>query len=136
MSGIESAFFGVLADDAQSKTSKSGKPYLRMRVRVGDGDSVQWVGVMSFDGDAIGMAEGFRKGARVYCEGSLKQDEWTGNDGVQRHGLTVLSFHTRLAQIGRNKPAKRDGEPKPARELVLSSSPQAPSRELNDEIPF
>src|SRR5262245_59069562 len=49
MSGIESAFFGSLADDAQSKVSKAGKTYLRFRVRVGEGEYAQWVGVMCFD---------------------------------------------------------------------------------------
>ena len=46
MSGIETAFFGALAADAEQKVSKAGKSYLRLRVRVGDGDGTQWVSVM------------------------------------------------------------------------------------------
>ena len=53
MSGIEAAFFGALGRDAESKVSKSGKRYLRLNVRVGDGDSAQWVSVMCFDEEAI-----------------------------------------------------------------------------------
>ena len=34
MSGIECAFFGTLGRDAESKVSKTGKPYLRLNVRV------------------------------------------------------------------------------------------------------
>jgi len=49
MSGIEAAFFGVLARDAEGKTSKTGKSYVRFTARVGDGDSVQWVSVLAFD---------------------------------------------------------------------------------------
>jgi hypothetical protein len=41
MSGIEAAFFGSLGRDAEAKTSKNGKPYLRMNVSVGDGDAAQ-----------------------------------------------------------------------------------------------
>jgi len=134
MSGIETAFFGALADDAQAKTSKNGKPYLRLRVRCGDGDAAQWVSVMSFDPEAIGAVDRMTKGARIYCEGRLELNEWTGNDGTVRQGLSVMSFHTRLAAIGRQK-AKRErskdestaGEQKPA----------APASNFHsDEIPF
>lgn len=43
MSGIEAAMFGALGRDAEAKTSKSGKNYLRLNIRVGDGDAAQWV---------------------------------------------------------------------------------------------
>ena len=35
MSGIETAFFGVLGRDADLKTSKAGRQYLKFSVRVG-----------------------------------------------------------------------------------------------------
>ena len=46
------------------------------------------------------------KGARIYCEGRIEISEWSGQDGAQRHGLSCLSWHTRLAQIGRHKPKR------------------------------
>jgi hypothetical protein len=39
---IEAAFFGALGRDGELKTSKNGKPYLRLNIRVGDGDTAQW----------------------------------------------------------------------------------------------
>ena len=39
MSGIEAAFFGALGSDVERKVSKSGKSYLRLSIRVGDGDA-------------------------------------------------------------------------------------------------
>jgi hypothetical protein len=48
MSGIECAFVGVLGRDAESRTSKAGKPYLKLNCRVGDGDGGQWVSIMLF----------------------------------------------------------------------------------------
>lgn len=106
MSGLEVAFFGALGRDAEAKTSGSGKRYLRANVRVGDGDGAIWVSVMAFDTTAIDNAAKFVKGARLYCEGTLRPTEWTGQDGAQRHGLSVMSWHCRLAQIGRNKPKR------------------------------
>ena len=61
MSGIECAFFGTLGRDGESKISKSDKPYMRLSIRVGDGDSVQWVSVMTFDAQAIAQAESLSK---------------------------------------------------------------------------
>ena len=57
MSGIEVGFFGSFGRDAERKTSKAGKRYLRLNVRVGDGEDVQWVGVMAFDEQAIEAAD-------------------------------------------------------------------------------
>jgi single-stranded DNA-binding protein len=105
---IECALFGTLGRDAESKVSKSGKPYLRLNIRSGDGDAGQWINAMTFDPEAIALAAKFVKGARVYLEGSLKLDAWTGADGAQRHGLSAMSWHTRLAAIGRNRRPKQD----------------------------
>jgi single-stranded DNA-binding protein len=100
---IEVAFFGILGRDGESKTSGGGRQYLRLNVRVGDGDGAIWLSVMVFDTSAIANAAKFEKGSRVYVEGSLKPSEWIGQDGAQRHGLSVMSWHCRLAQIGRNR---------------------------------
>jgi single-stranded DNA-binding protein len=97
---IECAFFGLLARAAELKTSKSGKPYLRFSARVGDGDGAQWISVLSFDETAIEIADKFVAGSKVYVEGRLSLSEWTNSDGVVKTGLSVMSFHTRLAQIG------------------------------------
>jgi len=141
MSGIESAFFGSLADDAQSKVSKAGKTYLRFRVRVGEGEYAQWVGVMCFDPSVIAIADKMMKGARVYCEGRIELDEWTGSDGTKRSGLSCMSFHTRLAQIGRQK-VKREDSVSVAGGSAYSankrprSQVQAGSSRLDDSLPF
>lgn len=104
---IEAAFFGVLGRDAELKTSQAGKAYLRLNVRVGDGDSVQWVSVLAFDERALEVADKLVAGAKVYCEGKLSLNEWTNAEGVTKTSLSVMSWHTRLAAIGRNK-SKRE----------------------------
>jgi single-strand DNA-binding protein len=128
---IEAAFFGSLSRDAEVKTSKGGKRYLRLNVRVGDGDASQWVSVMAFDERALDQADKLTKGSRVYVEGSIKLDEWTGADGVQRHGLSRMSWYCRIAEIGRNKP-KREREPVPEKAQAAAASNDFHSY----EVPF
>jgi single-stranded DNA-binding protein len=136
---IESAFFGSLARDAECKVSKAGRNYLRFTMRVGDGDAVSWVNVMAFDERAIEQADKFVKGARVYCEGSLKLDEWTSQDGTAKTGLSCMGWHCRLAAIGRNRP-KTDGKPRATgdgrRALGAPSTSAQDKPELDDFIPF
>jgi single-strand DNA-binding protein len=135
---IEVALFGVLGRDAESKTSKNGKPYLRLNVRCGDGDAVQWISAMIF-GDDVPDAARLEKGSRVYLEGSLKLNEWTAQDGTKRHSLSVMSWHCKLAAIGRNRPTKRESSDSEQRPESHSSDTRVrgtADRDLDDEIPF
>lgn len=138
---IECAFFGSLGRDAENKVSGSGKRYLRINVRAGDGDGAQWINVTCFDAAAIEAAEKMTKGARVYVEGKLSLDEWTAQDGSKRHGLSAVSWHCRLSQIGRNRPPKQN-RPSPASSGRgrASSSDYAPigagAAPMDDDMPF
>jgi single-stranded DNA-binding protein len=94
--------------------------------------------------EALALAAKFIKGARVYLEGTLKLNAWTAADGVQRHGLSAMSWHTRLAAIGKNKPAKHSD--RGADQTTAPPSSAADDRQgrvrgtahddLDDEIPF
>jgi single-stranded DNA-binding protein len=108
-----------------------------LNIRCGDGDAAQWINAMTFDPEAIAHAVKFVKGARIYLEGTLRLDAWTGADGGQRHGLSAMSWHTRLAAIGRNRPPKKDrvsvaagtaGDDRQRRGVA--------DRDLDDPIPF
>jgi single-stranded DNA-binding protein len=105
---IEAAFFGTLGREVEAKVSKSGKNYLRLNVRIGDGDDAQWFNVTSFDQHALAAVDRLVKGARVYVEGSLKLDKWTGQDGTERQSLSYMARLTRLPKIGRNRPRRRE----------------------------
>jgi single-strand DNA-binding protein len=103
---IDAAFFGRLGADADSRISKGGKPWVRLRVAVGRDDETQWL-TLSVFGEAAKAAAELRKGDRIYAEGSLKLDRWKGNDGVERSGLAVAAFRCmRTHQIGRNRPRR------------------------------
>jgi single-stranded DNA-binding protein len=79
---IDCAFFGFLAADAETKVSKAGKTWVRLRVGVGKDDDLQWVSVAVF-GRAAEVAAKLNKGDRVYGEGSIKIDTWTEHRSVQ-----------------------------------------------------
>ena len=142
MSGIECAFLGTLGQDAELKISKSGRSYIRFSMRVGDGDSAQWLSVLAFDPEAIVIADRFVRGACVYVEGRLSTNEWTGQDGEKRLGLSVMSWHCRLAQIGRQKVKSGATKASVAAEQVYHSPRSGPagrlpgSGDFDDPIPF
>jgi single-stranded DNA-binding protein len=136
MSGIESAFFGALGRDGESKTSKAGKSYLRLNVCTGDGETAQWVSVLAFDPRAIEQADKFIKGARVYVEGKLSSDEWTAQDGTKRHGLSVMSWHCRLSEIGRNKSKRAAATGAKEQPAPKAAAGRAGNDFYDDKIPF
>ena len=123
---IEVALFGMLGRDAEPKTSKNGRPYLRLNVACGEGVATQWVSAMVFDERAIAVVDKLVKGARIYLEGRLSLSQWAAQDGTTRSGLSVMSWHCRLSQIGRAK--TKSEKPKPA--------PQSADAPFEDEISF
>jgi single-stranded DNA-binding protein len=131
---IECAFFGSLVRDAEVKTSKGGKTYLRASIRVENGEHALFINSMVFDADAIAVADKLVKGARVYVEGKLSLDEWTAQDGSKRTGLSCMSFHTRLAQIGRAKPKADKAKQDFPRDMHAPLGNSA--ADMNDDIPF
>ena len=101
---IDVALFGFLAADAETKVSKAGKPWTRMRVGVGKDDDLQWVFVAAF-GKAAETAAALKKQDRVYIEGTIRLDTWRGQDGAERSGLSVAAFKCeRTHNVGRNRP--------------------------------
>jgi single-strand DNA-binding protein len=140
MNGISAACFGMLGGDAERKTSSGGRQYLRCRVRVGEGDGAQWASVMVFDAEMVGNAEALTKGSRIYVEGTIRLDEWAGQDGQRKHGLTIMANHVRVAQIGRQK-SRNDNDDRPRmaaahRPNDVRRSPAIAGDPDDDEIPF
>jgi single-stranded DNA-binding protein len=130
---IETAFFAVVAR-VETKTAKtSGKPYLRLNLRDGDGESAQWINCMVFEPDVVAAADKLKAGMKLYIEGNLRLDRWQASDGSgEKSGLSVMANHVRVPQIGTNKPKRED-----------DASSRAPGNvraqrysELDDAIPF
>jgi single-stranded DNA-binding protein len=131
MTGIECAFFGALTRDADHRTSKNGKPFTLLNVVVGDGDGRQFVSAIVFGEAAIKVAT-LEKSRRVYVEGKVEINEWTGSDGVKRSSLKVTSFNAmEVSKIGRRR------ERKVAENPADDGAPDAagPDEFYNDELP-
>jgi single-stranded DNA-binding protein len=132
---IDCAFFGFLAADAEQRTSQAGKPWVRLRVGVGKDEAVQWVQVAVF-GKAAEKAAELKKADRCYIEGSIKLDTWRGQDGADRHGLSVAAFKCEPThRIGRNRSKRKSGISAAGGIATAAQTALAPG-DLNDEIPW
>jgi single-stranded DNA-binding protein len=132
MSGIEAAFLGTLSRDSEAKTSKSGKVYLRLNVRVGDNEAAQWINVSLFGDCATDlMSTALLKGQAIYCEGRLSLDRWEAANGEKRAGLSCMSWFARPCAIGERKPKReRSSKSKPDGQAAR------PNDFHNDDIGF
>jgi single-strand DNA-binding protein len=116
MKGIQCAFTGTLGQDAELKTSKSGKPWSSFSVAVdmeASEEATTWLRVAVFGALATRLYPELKKGTEVYCEGRLKLDSWTGRDGRERSGLRVAAAKVEvLGRIGYD-PHPRRPKPEP-----------------------
>ena len=128
---IECAFHGFCAADAEVRTSQARKRWVRFLVGAGKHDTLQWVSVAVF-GKAAEKAAELKKADRCYIEGTIKLDRWTGNDGTERHGLSVAAYKCEPThRIGRNKPDQKKKDQEFGSAPVTSNG-----AELDDEISF
>jgi len=130
---IDAAFYGWVVRDAEAKISAKGKPYCRFTVRCGGGEGAQFVSVVYCGDHAEGLAAKLCKDMKVYVEGQITMTKWTDQNGVERHGLSVMSFHARIPAIGRSKEARKKDAAEPKREQ-REAAVGGPA--FNDEIPF
>jgi len=119
MKGIEAAFTGYVTKDAERRTTRDGKPWARVTLAVpqggkGDSKATDYVGVSYFGEDVDKIIHHLRKGCEVYARGRLSLDTWTGRDGEERKGLSMLAWD--VVPIGvRHRPTRtskgRGGQP-------------------------
>ena len=114
MKGIETAFIGMLARDAEVKSGRSsGRQFISVPVIVGENPDEQWVSVASFSASDVDLAPQLTKGNQVYVEGKLKLRSWMVNGDSPRYGLSVVaSLIQPLGQIGNQRPKKSRSTPK------------------------
>lgn len=142
---IEAAFSARAASTAELKTSKSGKPWCAFGAAVSNGadtSDVTWVRVSVFGDLAQQVSEKLQKGDKLYCEGRLTLQTYTGRDGVERTGLQLAAHHVTRMGPKANKPERRKQAPHDAagaeRDWQAPSAhrPIANPEHESDRIPF
>ena len=168
MKGIEVAAIGRLGRDAELRHVKGGELALLAFSMVvdepaaGDDAAGTWLQVAVFGEKAEALAGKLPRGARVYAEGKLRLETFTGRDGKERASLKITaSLVQPLAQIGQRRPKPVDGQERQAprttalaerhqigRQLAEMRSPRrrggwspppaeaGEAAELSDAIPF
>lgn len=139
---IDVAVSGQLTRDPESKTSASGRAYLRFNIRIGNGDAAQFANVMAFN-DVDELADRLSKDSRVYIEGTLTADAWVDKEGKARPSLTIMTWRcVETHRIGRNKPKRETSEKASVAAGKTYHSPRSapagrlPSSDFSDDIPF
>lgn len=140
---IESALTGRLGRDPDHKLVKGGAlPMLALAIAVEDkAGSSTWVRVTVFGDRADELAATLVKGDRCYVEGRLTLDTWTGKDGAEKSGLSVVATLCQpLGKIGRQRPRQDGGQPQPRRRAAgKRKAPSSPAQSdwqapLDDDI--
>ena len=84
---------GNVGTDPEMRYTPNGNPVTSFRLATsrryttGDGEQheeTEWFTVSAWNRQAETVNQYVTKGMRVYVEGRLKSDTWTGNDGQQR----------------------------------------------------
>lgn len=91
MNGIEAAVAGrVSSETIEVKTSQAGKSWTAFSVRVGEGESIEYIRVSAIEPKAERLAVELKKGDGVYCEGRLTL--WRSvKDGIEKASLQMAA---------------------------------------------
>lgn len=100
---------GALIKDPQQRTAATGKPFATalLRVPVEDGEPV-FASLIAFESAAVDALLALAKGDSVAVSGRGKLTTWQGQNGEQRHGLSIVVDRVLTAyQAGKQRKAAR-----------------------------
>lgn len=103
---------GALTRDPQERTAANGNPYVTamLRVPVEDGEAL-FVSLIAFEAQAVEALLALAKGDSVAVAGRAKLSEWTGKDGAEKRGLSVVADRVLTAyQAGKLRKSAREAE--------------------------
>src|SRR5512144_2653749 len=126
---------GVLLSSPQSRTSSKGADYVTGALRSSDkqGDTV--VSLIAFSESAQAEWLSLQAGDGLAVAGVGKLASWTGKDGAERHGLSVMvekiMTHQPNTKSADGRTIKAPPKPAPRPAPVEQAAP-----EFSDEIPF
>ena len=104
MSGIYVMAVGPLVADPQARQGTKG-PFATVAIRT-SGDDAIIVSAIAFNEYAERLLE-FVKGDAIAISGRAKLSSWTGRDGTEKHGISVI-----VEQVASAKPKPRAAKPR------------------------
>ena len=121
-SGAGNAFCAFSVATSEKRKGKNGEQQ----------ESTTWFRVTCFNKTAEFVQQYGAKGALVYVEGRLRQDEYTDKDGKTRTTLEVAADSVQMLG-GKGERAEAATAPSPAKAAMNAQVPAPPT---DDEIPF
>jgi len=97
---------GVLIADPQRRTAANGNQFATGQLRVPVEGEPVIVSVIAFGDEAARILE-FSKGYPLSVSGKVRPTSWTGRDGIEKHGLTLV-----VGEIAGLKPPRAGGRAK------------------------
>ena len=124
---------GRLCKNPELSTASSGMSVCRIRIAVPRRDKqsgTDFVTCTAFKNQAEFLNKYFSKGQEILIQGSLRINQWEGDDGIKREGCEVLINNIDFCG------AKHDNKSEEKTEGVQATEP-APFADLPDEdLPF
>jgi single-stranded DNA-binding protein len=101
---------GSLFRAPESRTSKSGRPYVTATIRAKDGEASQWWRVTAFSESVQAELMRLGDGDAVSVQGPLKVETYE-KDGATKLSLSIVADHVlALRQPPKERKAKRSGD--------------------------
>ncbi len=100
-------------------------------------EETEWFTVNAWGREAENSNQYVTKGMKIYAEGRLKTDTWTGNDGQARFRLQInadrILFLDRSGEFSQNKPEPTVQDTAPNNQANV---PEAKSAEDIEDLPW
>lgn len=109
---------GNLGSDPETRVTQGGTTVMTMSIGCNSSyldknrvrqETVEWVRVVVFGKRAEGLAKFLRKGAKVFCEGSMKTSSWEDREGIKRYKTEIIASNVLLG--GSNNPRNKPNDP-------------------------
>jgi len=119
---------GNVGRDPESKTTQSGTPLVTFSIATtygaGDNRQTEWHKVVCWSKLAETAEQYVRKGRKVYIEGRIQSQKYTGKDGVERVSYDIIANQIDFLD---SRPVEESAPPTPTVAPRVSSRPSRPS---------
>ena len=135
---IQASIYGRLGRDPQQRQTKNGADMVTASLAVdatpGNAEESEtiWFQILAFGKVADTLAH-HSKSDLVSLSGQITQSRWTGNDGEERVGMTIIANTVISAKSVRPTGGRKKAESDQKTECALAGGAAG---DFNDDIPF